>query len=354
MRGLLLFFSLLSVCCAGSLEDAVRTLSRKLAARLSPGESVTVSGKNFSTLAGQEVERARSLMARALRRTPARGKEPFQLLLTVSENPQGHLLIAELRRGLERIVEMAPFTVPPQAAPARPVLSRRLLWEQQTVLLDVLQFDNRMLVLDMSSLSLFAQRAGKWELESSQPLDIAPQRDPRGRMEASGDALHVLLPGMSCEGAWMPALRLTCNPAEDSFLAGRNTLAGGVYANAPIEVSGVTLQLSAAEDGRIHLNDEKQNTLATFDAMGSGVASPGELCGSKAFAFLTGPGDSEGGDTVTLYDWTTRKPVEAGNRLEFIAAIRELWPRPGGALAITANPTNRIYSAYLVTVDCSR
>jgi hypothetical protein len=300
-RGSILLLTICIAARAGSLEDAVRTVSKALSARLAAGESVQINARNFSSLPSEELEKARSLTQRALRRTAARTKPPLDLFLSLSENPQGFLLIAELRRpAAERYVEMAPFEATPQATPIRPVLSRRLLWEQSTPLLDVLQWDNYMAVLDTQQLSLYASRDGKWEAVASKAVPSTPSRDPLGAIELHNNQVTLTLNDTRCEGALQPALDITCTPHPQPA------------SPTPPEVS----------------------------------ATAGELCGARNFVFQTGAGDRQSSDTLTLQGLS--------NRLEFPSPITALHSRPGAVLAITAHSAQESYSAYLVSVDCSR
>ncbi|MFN7931868.1 MAG: hypothetical protein U0R19_01000 [Bryobacteraceae bacterium] len=283
---------------AGSLEDAVRSVSKGIAARLAIGESVQITAKNLSSLPAPEMEKARGLVQRALRRTPARNKPPLDVFLSLSENPQGFLLIAELRRPpAERFVEMATFEATQQATTIRPVLSRRLLWEQNTPLLDVYIHDNRMLVLDTRQLAIYETRDGKWEPVTVKPIPSAPTRDPQGAIEIANTQLTLTLNDTRCEGTLQPTLEITCTPNLQP---------------QPTEVA---------------------------------VKTP-ELCGAKNAVFETTAVDWQSPDTLTIPDLS--------NRLEFPSPITALHARAGAVLAITANHAEETHSAYLVSVDCSR
>ncbi|MBS1829017.1 MAG: hypothetical protein JST93_27185 [Acidobacteria bacterium] len=298
-RGLILLFTLFTAARAGSLEDAVRSVARGLAARLAIGESVQITAKNLSSLPAQELEKARSLTQRALRRTPARNKPPLEVFLSLSENPQGFLLIGELRRPPgERYVEMAAFDATPQTATIRAILTRRLLWQQSTPLLDVQILDNRMLVLDTQQLTVYESRDGKWEPAVSKLIPSAPSRDPQGVIEVSNTQLTLTINDTRCEGTLQPTLDITCTASPQP--------------QQPAEIS----------------------------------AKISELCGAKNVMFQTTAVDWQSPDTLSIAD--------SSNRLEFPSPITALQARAGAVLAITANHAEEIHSAYLVSVDCSR
>jgi len=341
-RHFLLWLTILTSARAGSLEDAAKSVSKGLSARLAVGESVRVTARNLSGLPAQELDKARALVQRALRRTPARNKAPLDLNVYLSENASGYLLVAELRRGAaERFVEMASFDAEPAPAAMRPVLSRRLLWEQDTPLLDAVSVENRLLVLSAHSISLHEQRGGRWELVASRPLALAPTRDPRGYLEVIPPTFRAIVNGTLCEGVLQPALGLTCSSDPQSPSGETAPLASG-------------LTLKATTDGRLQVLNAQQNVVSTHEGWGSTIAPPPENCGTNNLVFHTAAGDWYSPDTLSLHDWSTGKPVETGNRLDFPAPISELRARPGGTLVITANYAQESYSAYLVTVDCSR
>lgn len=340
-RLLLLWFTLLTSLQAASLEDAVKSVARGLTARLAAGETVQITARNLTALPAQELEKARALLQRAMRRAPARNKPPFDLHLHLSESAAGFLLIAELRHGPQRFVEMAPFDAAPAAVSQRPVLTRRIIRQQSTPLLDVAVFENRMLVLSARNVTLHEQRDGKWELLASKPLATPPTRDPRGSLEVTPPTFRAAISGASCEGILQPELDITCSssplsPPDDAV---------------PLS-SGLTLK--ATSDGRLQVLNTQQTVVSSHEGWGSAIAASPETCGAKSLVFHTAQGDWYSPDTLSLHDWSTGKPIEAGNRLEFPAPITELKPYPGGTLAITANHAEESYSAYLVTVDCSR
>ncbi|MBL8218272.1 MAG: hypothetical protein JNL62_03545 [Bryobacterales bacterium] len=342
-RHFLLWLTILASARAGSLEDAVKSVSKGLSARLAVGESVRITARNLTGLPAQELDKARALVQRALRRTPARNKPPLDLYVYLSENASGYLLVAELRRtAAERFVETAQFDAEPAPAAMRPVLSRRLLWEQDMPLLDAVPVENRMLVLSAHSISLHQQRDGRWEQIVSKPLAITPTRDPRGHLHAAPPAFRAVVNGAACDGVLQPEFHLMCSSDPPQSPSAETV---------PL-ASGLTLK--ATSDGRLQVLNAQQNVVSTHDGWGSTIASPPENCGTSSLVFHTAAGDWHSPDTLSLHDWSTGKPVETGNRLEFPAPITELRPRPGGTLVITANHAQESYSAYLVTVDCSR
>ena len=90
---------------------------------------------------------------------------------------------------------------------------------------------DRLLVLDVQSLSLYQRTAGTWQPLESRPLAVGRTwpRDPRGRLRVAGDRFEAWLPGLACTGAVAP-LAVTC--ADDS---GRGRSASRTAVSTPGE-----------------------------------------------------------------------------------------------------------------------
>ena len=123
---------------ADTLDEAITALAKRVSARLEASETARITLRNISSLPAAEVAKAQTALTRALQR---RIRNPVQvdLLLTISENLGGYLLVAEIRRENETAVEMAEFQaasleVP---APAQFAMESKLLWEQEAPILDV-------------------------------------------------------------------------------------------------------------------------------------------------------------------------------------------------------------------------
>jgi hypothetical protein len=158
-RGLLLF--LIALIARGDvLDDAARALARKVIPHL--------AARNLSSLSDAQVARARSTFVRALPRRGARAT-PVEIALTVSENTQGLLLVAEIRKGGEPVVEIVPFqAAPPSALAALLPLTKRLVWEQEAPIPDLAVAGDRMIVLDPEKAACYERGRGEGtEVESA-------------------------------------------------------------------------------------------------------------------------------------------------------------------------------------------
>src|SRR5713101_4126981 len=98
---------------------------------------------------------------------------------------------------------MIDFRPDPLPAPVRALLTleKKLLWEQDTPILDLAVLGDQMLVLDSEGVKRYERRAGKWE-RAEAAIVAGSVRDPRGRLEMAGDSIAVHLPGATCRGNW--------------------------------------------------------------------------------------------------------------------------------------------------------
>ncbi len=316
-RGLLLFFVCL-LARGETLDDAVASLAKKITARLGPAETGRVTSRNVSSLPVADATKVQTALNRALQRR-VRNPVAVDVALTISENVRGYLLVAEVKRESETMVEMAEFRADPPVASARAAVTieRKLVWEQDTPILDVVVTDDAMLVLDTSQITRYERNAGKWILAVSTALPKTNSRDPRAR--------------------------ITCEQPQ-----------GNCVDNEP---SPITAQIGsdmlvADADGRIHLYDSAHTSLAAFEEWGSDFAGM-TACGGTHIA-ATAAGDLQSPDSITLYDIVNRLPVRVSEPLEFPGPITALWPTGDGALAVTRNLSSGKYAAYHLTLDCSR
>jgi hypothetical protein len=364
LRGLLLLLLFMPLADGETLEDAVRTLARLISPHLAPGEPLRIVSRNISSLPAAEATLAQNTLARSLRRNLA-GSASAELIFTISENLQGYLLVAQMERNGERWVEMTRYHAAPAARSAKPALTRRLVWEQEDAILDLWMAGDRMIVLDTSGVTLYAQQESTWRREASQSIGQPAVRDPRGRIVVQDKRFVAYLPELTCRGSWTPPLELTCTPGSETFplqdtdvrfTPARNTLEAegwlAFYAVAQVEEQARPLHLFADADGRAHLYDADRKPAAILDGLGSDFLGMPSTCGGGHWILSTGPADQESTDTVAVWEIANRKAQELGGRVELPGPVSALWPAPQGAFVIVCNQNSGRYAAYLLTVDC--
>jgi hypothetical protein len=226
---------------------------------------------------------------------------PTTISVTFSENAAGYLWVAEINKGE---VEMVAFSNPASpSASDRQLLTKRLLWEERELILDVVQQGERTLVLGEGTIAVVQA-----EKRSDFAFDVPRVRDPRGRLEVDGNLLIAYFPGTTCRGTEDP-LHLDCDNSSSEFLLngkkvrfvpGRNTIAGIQPAD---EVANVC--------GGMKLTALKENVVGIVTQNGA-----------------------------------------VRDQTEVPGLLRELWPSNEGAVAVLRNPNTEQYAAYAISVDC--
>ena len=359
---------LAAMCCADTIDEVARNLARKLSVRLAAGEVAHVNARNLSTLGSRDFTKARASFEHGLRRSPTRTSHPVEVVFTISQNLREYLLVAELQRSGDHIVEMIPYRPEPTERTAKIALDRRLLWEQENPILDAAVLEDRMLVLDTAGLNLYGRVRSTWEPLDSRPLNSSvPVRDPRGRLQVSEATVTIYLPGVTCHGTWTPTLDIHCEPGEEEFqlsgepvklTAGRNTLASGgwplFFSYGRIAEQPKPLYLLGEMDGRTHLYDAERRPAGVFDSWGSDFAIAESGCGAAKDILVTSAADRDTNDSVADFEIADRKPVQASDPIEFPGPITALWPAPDGAVAVAHNLNSGRYAAYTIQIACSR
>jgi hypothetical protein len=286
------------------------------------------------------------------------------VVITISQNVREFLLIAEFERDGQKGVEIVSYQPDPVQKAARPVVEKRLVWEQRNPILDVAVFQDRMFILEAERLSAYERRGATWQLAESKEFDRgAAVRDLRGRLEVSNEGITAIFPGRVCRGALAPALDMHCEPGDVSlpiagekarFTAGRNTIeAAGFSPSFSLARTTDGLFIAAEQDGRTRLYDGSKRMVALIDAWGSDLVSPESGCASGRVVLVTSPAERDAADSITVFTLVDRKPSQAGEPAEFEGGITAFWTEGDGAVAVVHNPKTGMYAAYFITVDCA-
>jgi hypothetical protein len=344
---------------ADTLDDAVRALARSIASQLSAGEVARLSERSLAPAFSAETSRARNLLDRALRQPSNSSATPVEVVVTATENARGPLLVVQIQKGQETLVQTASYTAAPAARTSSPVLASRVLWEQDEPILDLVAIDEEMLVLSASDVTRYRRAPAGWERAESRPVPAAG-RDPRGRMMISGESISLFLPAGTCQGQWKSSLQWNCEETQTEFpldgenvrfAPGGNTLensTGRFYSAA----RAGNIRLIAAVDGRIHAS-QGQQTFA-WDGWGSDVAAIGGGCGAGPQVIASSANDRTSADSLIPLEVTGQNPRTAGDALPVPGPVTALWPVPGGALAVVRQLATGKYGAYNITLDCGR
>ena len=324
---------------AQTLDETVRTLARRVMTRLGPADVPRVTARSLSNLGNAEVNAARTIFERAIRRPMPRQPQTVDVTLTLSQSVRGYLIVADFDRNGQRAVEMVEYRPSAAAESGRALLDRQLLIEQDAPILDVAVDGDRMFVLEPSSVVIYkgGQRVDKRAYASKQG------RDPRGRLELDGGEPRVSAPGVDQPFA------LAGETVK--FVEKSNVLQAGGRPPLFALARARDLVWIAETDGRIHLYELDKRPAGLIEGWGSDVAESPVECGA---VLASAGGDRDANDTLTMLDIVDRRPAPVSDPLQFSGAITALWPVPNGATAITRNSATGKYAAYKITIRCSQ
>jgi hypothetical protein len=302
----------------------------------------------------------RASLERALRQAAPSKGTPVDVALTISQNAREFLLIGEFERDGQQAVEIVSYQPDPVLRVARPVVEKRLLWEQRNPILDATVFQDRLFVLEPERLSAYERRGATWQLAESREFEGSPAvRDVRARLEVSNESITAIFPGRVCRGAHAPALDVHCEPGDGwfgiagekaRFMDARNTIeAAGFPPSFSLARTMDGLFVAAEPDGRTRLYDGSKRLVRAVDGWGSDVVSPESGC----VVLVTSAADADSADSITPIKLVDGRPSQAGAPAEFEGSITAFWTEGEGALAVVHNPKTSTYAAYFITLDCA-
>ena len=334
-----------------ALDDAVGQWGKKIASHLAADEIAHVTWNGATAENGEASAysaRAKTLLFRALQRR-LRNPKSVEITATMSQNLKGYLLIAEMHRENENIVEMAslprPIFTPETAAGLR--LDRRLLWEQETAILDVVVVGDQMLVLDTAGVTRYEQRDSKWQRAEDAALEIPPVRDPRGRLTVNENLLMAEAAGLTCRGTWKPAVAIECQPG-GRFTAGRNTIeeTGWQPFFTHAEIGGD--HMVGAADGRTYVYDAAHKQMSASDVWSDFAVIASSCMATKVV------GAYSASNSLAIFDLVNHSLVRVSDAMEVPGRVTAMWPAGNAALAVVRNKDTDRYEAYSIAVDCGR
>lgn len=348
MTGRILVFAFAALFVRGdALDDAVSQWGKKITAHLAADEIAHVTWNGAAAENDYSV-RVKTLLARALQRR-LRNPKSVEITATLSQNLKGYLLIAEMHRDNENIVEMVGVARPAPMAEAEAGLrlERRLLWEQETPILDAVVLGDQMLVLDTAGITRYEQRDSKWQKAEAAVLEIPPVRDPRGRLTVNDTSLIAEAAGAACRGTWRSMSGIECQ-AGGRFTTGRNTIeeAGWQPYFTHAEIGGDHVVVST--DGRTYVYDAGRKQLSVSDAWSDFAVVPSSCANAKIIAAYALS------DSLAIFDLVNHAPLRVSDAMEMPGPVTALWPAGNAALAVVRNKDTNRYEAYSIAVDCGR
>lgn len=398
-KKLFLGLLLLLLSAAHSFAAAPETTWAAASARLAK-EIANISGpgtaaltvKNQSAIPNDEVAAIRRDLEAQLRiaGVQLRGAEnaATTVAITLSENLQGWIWVAEVTQGSDTKVAVVPVartgaTSVAQSGPSM-TLKKTLVYSQADPILDFATIragnETHLVVLDAAAVSLYRSTGSKYELEQAFPIAHSRTfpRDLRGRLAIGRDHLFdAYLPGVICSSGPSTPINVSCRESDDPWPMGsqkalynsaRNYFTGALlpglgkqvspfFSAADLPRSNYTLWIFTGVDGGVRetdgMNERRVPTSITGD-WGSDVAAVHNACGLGTQLLVTASGGVS--DSIRAYEVPDRDPVLVSVPIGFDNPVTALWASMDGttANAIVHNPAGGRYEAYSVSVACGQ
>jgi hypothetical protein len=364
---------------ADPYTEAARELAAKIMTSIGPLEDIGFTLKSIASLGEREVAAARQAIESALRaqgmRLAGNGQSAVKIQVTLSENFQEYIWIAEIRRDQTCNIAMTtqprlPETQSKEAA-IRMTLQAKPIFEQSDPILDVELLGDELLVLDPRRLSLYRRQNDRWELERSAPLkySIPLPRDIRGRLFESGGTIQVHIPGLSCIGTIKPSFDLNCSQDDAPWPIGLGGMNPAFVKNyfvlenlppffsaASVEDDGTDLLAISGIDGRTYLYDKAAGQVGTMDGLGSDITAIDAGCETPRQIFASLLTDPLEHGIIQAFEVRHRKAVSTSSTIEFPGPITALWPVSiqNAAIAVSHDIKAGRYAAFYLSISCSR
>ena len=401
MTCLKLFFGLLLLlmCAAASRAAAPETtwaapsarLAKEIANISGPG-TATLTIRNQSSIPNDEVAVIRRDIEAQLRvngiQVRSAETAASAIAISLSENLQGWLWVAEVGQGSEVKTALVPVARSSGAATAQGgpamTLKKALIYSQPEAILDFATIhagsDTHLVVLDAGNVSLYRFTGNKYELEQAFAIlhSRTFPRDLRGRLMIARDHLFdAYLPGVICSSSVSTPINVSCRESDDPwplgsqkalFNSAHNYFTGALlpgfgkqvspfFTAADVPRSNYTLWIFAGIDGAIHESDgvnERRMAASMSADWGSDLAAVHDACGLGTQILVSSAGD--GPETLRAYEVPDREPVLMSAALGLDGPIVSLWSSIDGTTAnvVVHNTTGGRYEAYGISVACGQ
>lgn len=377
---------LLPAAHAANWEQPAGDLAKQIAALAGPGP-VRLTIRNDSSLASGELPAIRQLLERDLRGLGiiAGGSDSATLIrVTLSENQQGGLWVAEVVEGTETRVTMLPVGL---GATARTTggpsltLRRTLLMTEPDPVLDAQIFTvgtwQRLVVLEPERIVTYVRNATalapagtaaaswvedqRFAITHTRPYP----RDVRGELVAAQDHLfEAYLPGVECSGTNTGAqLTVACADSDDPWPIGgpipgpagatqrafynsmRDYFTGVLAPGLGMEVAPFyqasdiprptgTAMLLNGVDGRLMLIESNVlKPVSGTNDWGSDFAVIRSECGSGVQVLVSGTGAAAEGDSLRAYEIAGREAVAVSASLPVDGVVMAIHAATDGSSA---------------------
>ena len=351
-------------------DQPAADLAHQIVALTGPGPAKLLV-RNNSTLAASEIPIIRQLLERDLRSAgvlPSTTESATLIRVTLSQNLQGGLWVAEVREGTEtRVVMLSVATEEPAAPPTASTLTlrRALLATEPDPVLDASVVAQRLVVLEPERILVYPaanaprSTAGSAGVTESQifPIDHARSfpRDLRGRiLPAQDHPFDAYLPGVLCTGTGAQ-LNVSCSESDDPwpitstqrafYNAMRDNFTGVLAPGYGMDLPPfyTAVEIPRTTGSATLLNPVAGNVLLIENAAAKPVTGTGDWgsdfavihsgCGSGAQVLVSGSGAAAGGDSLRAFEISGREAVPVSAPLPIEGAITAITAAPDGTTA---------------------
>ena len=322
-------------------NDGVKALAEKIVTAAKLSRAISLEIKNISLLDSSEVEAVRVALEKELTsRGLQLGSADTVVTITLSENVEGYVWVAEIRKGDkdERAARVAIVGVPKaftETVGEKKIsltLSRNLVWQQPNPMLDFALFyrpagitDSTLVILEPERLTYYRSENSEWRLWTTVSFPHAERavRDPTGIINVADHTAWT--PSVRCSGDIQVPGTVACARWKDPYV-------GRVYVGP--KVPG-------------HDQRDEGGVLA-------------DRCGKRSVVLVSGDGDWTQDDLMQGYLLTDflAEGVPSGSPIEFdgpIIAVRSDAIRgddKDSLRVIVHNLKTENYEGYIVTATC--
>ncbi len=394
----------LSQAQATNWKQPVGLLARKIAALTGPGE-VQIMLHNRSSLEPDEVSQIGALLKLDLRAADVSqggANSATQVTVTLSENVQGGLWVAQVQEGTDVQVAMLPVELATRTADAvaptirlkhtvviqepDPVLDAQLIADESAKLLVVLE-ENRILVYQQrgvmqSSIQVTdsVTDGARWILSQSFliPDGHVFPRDVRGRVVAGQEHLFdAYLPGVRCVAAnGGHLIQISCADSDDPWpvtatqqafydssrdyfmgvlVPGFHLQIAPFYEAATIPRAGGAATLLDNVGGTATLIENSvDGTVSGTGDWGSDLTAIRSACGTGTQVVVSGSGAAATSDSLRAYEIAGLEAIPVSAPLQVSGTVMAIWPSrsDGDAVVVVRMPGGGGYEVWSVVASC--
>lgn len=391
---------LLPGAMAANWEQPSADLARQIAALAGPGP-VVLTVRNRSSVSPDQIPAIRRLLERDLRGfgvLPGDNGSATEIRVTLSQNAQGGLWVAEVQEGTETRVTMLPVKLDSTArSPSGPALTlqRTMVMREPDPVLDAqilpAAAGQWLVVLEPVQILVYTKvtsataagtsvAAAPWSLTQTIPVpsDRALPRDMRGRIVAAQDHLFdAFLPGMECRGTSNPPqMTIACSDSDDPwpvtttqkafYNSARDYFTGVLapgfgmslppfYEAAEIpRAGGSAMLLNVVAGAPMLVENQELAPVNGADEWGSDLAAIRSACGSGMLVVVSGSGAATAGDSLRAYEISGREAIPVSAPLPVPGTVMAIWPGSdaSSAMAVVRLQDSNGYEVWSVAASC--